>query len=67
VIDARLLDGLSEHDANTVIMLLILDFTQGLERMAWRLTDWLADSRSVDRRTTTRPLRSLCWRYRSAW
>jgi len=30
-------------------MLALLDFTRGPERMAWRLTDWLADSRSVDR------------------
>jgi hypothetical protein len=49
LIDVRLLDGLSEHDANTVTMLALLDFTRGPERMAWRLTDWLADSRSVDR------------------
>lgn len=41
VIDARLLDGLSEHDADTVAMLMILDFTKGPERMAWRLSDWL--------------------------
>jgi hypothetical protein len=50
VIGARLLDGLSEHDADTVIMLLTLDFTQGPERMAWRLTDWLnADGNTVGR------------------
>jgi hypothetical protein len=41
LISARLLDGLSEHDANTVAMLALLDFTRGPERMAWRLTDWL--------------------------
>jgi hypothetical protein len=29
VIDARLLDGLSEHDADTVAMLIMLDFTRG--------------------------------------
>jgi hypothetical protein len=34
VIDARLLDGLSEHDADTVTMLALLDFTQ--DRTAWR-------------------------------
>jgi hypothetical protein len=51
LIDARILDGLSEHGADTVIMLLILDFTQGLERMAWRLTDWMnEDGNSVGRK-----------------
>lgn len=50
VIDARLLDGLSEHDADTASMLLVLDFTQGPERMAWRIRDWLnPDGNSVGR------------------
>lgn len=49
LIDARILDGLSEHDANTVMMLLQLDFTRGPQRVAWRLTDWLSDHRTVDR------------------
>ena len=50
VIDARLLDGLSEHDADTVTMLALLDFTRGPERMAWRLTDWMSeDGNSVGR------------------
>jgi hypothetical protein len=44
VIDARLLDGLSEHDVDTVAMLVLLDFSRGPERMAWRLTDWLNGS-----------------------
>jgi hypothetical protein len=51
VIDARLLDGLSDHDANTVALLITLDFPRGPERMAWRITDWLnEDGRSVDRK-----------------
>ena len=41
LVDARMLDGLSEYDADTVAMLVTLDFTQGPKRMAWRLTDWL--------------------------
>lgn len=44
---ARVLDGLSEHDANTVSMLTILDFPRGLPHMAWRLTDWMSENRSV--------------------
>jgi hypothetical protein len=50
VIDARLLDGLSERDADTVTMLALLDFTQGSEQLAWRLTGWLnAEGNSVGR------------------
>jgi hypothetical protein len=50
LVDARILDGLSEHDANTVSMLVCLDFTKGPEHMAWRVTDWLnPDGNSVGR------------------
>jgi hypothetical protein len=45
--DARVLDGLTDYDSDTVGMLVLLDFVQGLRRMAWRLTDWLSDNRSV--------------------
>lgn len=45
----RVLDGLTENDANTVSMLTILDFPRGLPHMAWRITDWLSENRSVSR------------------
>lgn len=45
---ARVLDGLTDHDANTIAMLTILDAPRGFRHMAWRLTDWLSDKRSVD-------------------
>jgi hypothetical protein len=64
VIDARILDGLSEHDADTVTMLLILDFTQGPTRMAWRIQDWLnPDGNSVGREDDThRPVEGFSGR-----
>ncbi|SCX24758.1 hypothetical protein [Mycolicibacterium fluoranthenivorans] len=37
----RLLDGLTDYDANTVNLLVALDFMQGPERMAWRVYDML--------------------------
>ncbi len=43
------LDGLSEHDADTVSMLVMLDFLQGPRRMAWRIQSWLSDDRRVPR------------------
>lgn len=46
---ARILDGVTDHDADTVSMLVLIDFLRGPQRMAWRLTDWLSDNRSVDR------------------
>lgn len=46
---ARVLDGLSDHDADTVSLLTVLDFPRGIPHMAWRLTDWLSEKRSVDR------------------
>jgi hypothetical protein len=50
LIDARVLDGLSEHDANTVTMLVVLDFPKGPAHMAWRIRDWLnPDGNSVGR------------------
>ncbi|POX82186.1 hypothetical protein C3477_26905 [Mycobacterium kansasii] len=45
----RVLDGLSEHDSDTIGLLVLLDLLKGPQRMAWRLTDWLSDDRSVDR------------------
>lgn len=45
----RVLDGLTENDANTVSMLTILDFPRGPQHMAWRITDWMSDNRSVSR------------------
>ena len=39
----RLLEGLSDYDANTVSLLVCLDFIQGPRRMAWRLWDMLGD------------------------
>lgn len=47
LIVVRVLDGLTEHDANTVSMLTILDFPRGLPHMAWRITDWMSENRSV--------------------
>lgn len=46
---ARVLDGLTEHDANTVSMLTILDVARGFRHMVWRMADWLSDKRTVDR------------------
>lgn len=46
---ARVLDGLTDHDANTVSMLTILDVARGFRHMVWRMTDWLSDKRTVDR------------------
>ena len=40
----RLLDGLSEYDANTVNLLVTLDFLQGPRRMSWRIWDLLQDN-----------------------
>jgi hypothetical protein len=44
-----LLDRLSEHDSNTVAMYAVLDFTQGAERMAWRIYDLMQDEPTVHR------------------
>jgi hypothetical protein len=41
LIEARVLDRLSECDANTVSLLVMLDFTQGPDRIAWRIHQWL--------------------------
>lgn len=49
VCDARLLDGLTSHDADCVSMLTLLDFPRGVRRMAWRLTDWMSDTPTLDR------------------
>ncbi|WP_304106389.1 hypothetical protein [Mycolicibacterium bacteremicum] len=40
----RLLDGLTDYDANTVSLLVALDFIQGPRRMAWRVWDMLTDA-----------------------
>ena len=47
--ECRVLDGLSEHDANTVSMLTLLDVGRGMRHMIWRMTDWLSDNRTVER------------------
>jgi hypothetical protein len=43
------LDGLTDHDADTVAMLVILDFLKGPAQMAWRIRSWLGDDRAVNR------------------
>jgi hypothetical protein len=37
LIDARVFDGLSECDADTVAMLVVLDFLKGPHQLAWRI------------------------------
>jgi hypothetical protein len=49
VCEARLLDGMTDHDCDTVSMLTLLDFMRGVPKMAWRLTDWMSDTPSADR------------------
>jgi hypothetical protein len=39
IVEDRLLDDLTDRDADTVAMFCLLDFTQGAARMAWRLGD----------------------------
>ena len=41
LIDARILDGLSDDDADTVAMLVVLDFTRGPHQLGWRIHEWL--------------------------
>lgn len=45
----RLLDGLTDRDADTVAMLTMIDFSGGLRRMAWRVADLLSDKPSFTR------------------
>jgi hypothetical protein len=47
--DKRVLDGLTEHDADTVCLLATLDFLRGPQHMAWRIKSWLGDDRGVSR------------------
>jgi len=47
--EERVLDGLSEHDANTVSLLVTLDFIKGPFAMAGRIRLWLGVDRGVDR------------------
>jgi hypothetical protein len=47
--DERVLDGLTEYDANTVGMLVTLDFLDGPVQMAGRIRAWLQDDRRSDR------------------
>ena len=73
LVEARILDGLSEHDANTVSMLVCLDFTKGPEHMAWRVLTGLTRMATLSAgRTKTRgqslrfsPPRSSMWWVRS--
>ncbi|MEN4476858.1 hypothetical protein [Mycolicibacterium cosmeticum] len=46
----RLLDGLTDYDANTVNLLVALDFMQGPRRMAWRVYDMLTDNPQTPQR-----------------
>lgn len=46
----RLLDGLTEYDANTVNLLVALDFIQGPQRMAWRIWDMHLDNPQTPQR-----------------
>ena len=41
MIDARVLDGVSECDADTVALLVVLDFLKGPHQLAWRIPEWL--------------------------
>ena len=41
MINARVLDRLSECDADTVAMLVVLDFLKGPHQLAWRIHEWL--------------------------
>jgi len=50
VAQLRLLDGLSEYDANTVSLLVALDFIQGPRRMAWRIWDMHLDNPQTPQR-----------------
>ena len=43
--EERILDGLSGHDADTVSMLVALDFLKGPARMAQRIAEWLNGGR----------------------
>jgi len=38
-VEKRLLDDLTEADADTVAMISLLDYTAGLQKMAWRISD----------------------------
>ncbi|MDW5613240.1 hypothetical protein [Mycolicibacterium sp. D5.8-2] len=48
IIADKLLDGLTEDDANWVGMLVVLDFTRGLSRMGWRVGNMLSEKPDVD-------------------
>lgn len=50
VAQLRLLDGLTDYDANTVALLVCLDFIQGPRRMAWRVYDLLTDEPQTPQR-----------------
>ncbi|QZT56733.1 hypothetical protein [Mycolicibacterium austroafricanum] len=50
VAQLRLLDGLSDYDANTVSLLVALDFIQGPRRMAWRIWDMHLDNPQTPQR-----------------
>lgn len=48
IAEEKLLDGLTEEDANWAGMLALLDFTRGLERMGWRVGNLLSDKPAVE-------------------
>jgi hypothetical protein len=44
-----LLDRLTDHDADTVSMFAVIDYTRGADRMAWRIYDLMQDEPTVER------------------
>lgn len=48
IIEDKLLDGLTEDDANWVGMLAALDFIRGAARMGWRVGNLLSENPAVD-------------------
>jgi hypothetical protein len=51
LVEQRVLDGLSDHDADTVGLLVTSDVLRGPAHTAWRIQDWLnPDGNSVGRR-----------------
>lgn len=50
LVNARVLDGLTERDCNTFAMLVVLDTRLGPSRLAWRIHRWL-EGDHLDRNT----------------
>jgi hypothetical protein len=47
LVEKRLLDGLSESDADTAAVMLLFDFPRGIDRMGWRIADVLSANPTV--------------------